>query len=95
MLVFHTVDNGSDDIWKYQLRAPEFEAQGCAVVGCAVASKFTQLHACERATTEHMLGAVTVPLLCDVTGAIARLYGVFDDETGGVSTAVFVISKMR
>jgi alkyl hydroperoxide reductase subunit AhpC len=59
----------------------------CEILGCSVDSVYTHLKFAET-SAEGRLGEITIPLLSDVTGELARSYGVYNSKGEGAMKGV-------
>jgi peroxiredoxin len=89
VLAFYTADFdpvSSRQISLYQATLPEFREVGARLLGISVDGVW-----CHQAFAESH--AIEFPLLADFEpkGAVARRYGVYDEEGGASSTALFVL----
>lgn len=78
------------EIYAYSDRAGEFEALGASVVGASVDSHFSHLAWLNTPRAEGGIEGVTVPLISDLGGHLARAFDVLTDD-GVALRATFVI----
>src|SRR5215831_9077251 len=64
------------EITAFSDRIRDFKKLGCEVVGCSVDSEYSHLAWINTPRKEGGLGALSYPLLADITKEIARAYGV-------------------
>lgn len=89
VLVFYPLDFSpvcSIQLPEYSERKAEFDALDAEVLGVNRDSIYTH-----KAWAREF--GITVPLLADMTGAVAKAYGVYLDERGIAQRAVFIIDK--
>jgi peroxiredoxin len=91
VLVFYPSDFSrvcTDQLNVYQEVLPELEREGARMVGISVDSAF-----CHRAFRDQL--GVTMPLLADFhpKGEVAKLFGVWSDEYGVSSRALFLLDE--
>ena len=89
VLVFYPLDFSptcSLQLPEYSSRKSDFESLDAEVVGVSRDSVYTH-----RAWIAEL--GLEVPLLADMTGEVARAYGVFLEERGVSKRAVFIVDK--
>jgi len=74
------------EIRGFAARLSEFEGLNAQVLGCSVDSKYSHL-----AWIERDLGKLGFPLLSDMTGSVAREYGVLLEEKGHTLRGTFIV----
>lgn len=89
ILVFYPADFSpvcSDQLGLYQQLLPEFEKHGAQMLGISVDSRWAHKAFAEERN-------LTIPLMADFEpkGAVAREYGVYNEERGTAARALFVI----
>ena len=89
VLVFYPLDFSpvcTDQLSIYQELVSDFEQRGVKLYGVSVDSAF-----CHKAFQERL--GLTIPLLADFEpkGAVARAYGVYNDEYGTAQRALVMI----
>lgn len=81
------------EIIAFSDRIEEFKKIKCAVVGCSTDSQFTHLAWINTPRKQGGLGEMGIPLLADKSGAVARSYGVLDEESGVPFRGLFIIDS--
>ncbi|XP_018565888.1 peroxiredoxin 1 [Anoplophora glabripennis] len=79
------------EIIAFSDRFEEFKKIKCSVVACSTDSQFTHLAWVNTPRKQGGLGEMGIPLLADKSGAIAKAYGVLDEETGVPFRGLFII----
>lgn len=74
------------EIRQFSERYADFREAGCDVLGVSTDSEFVH-----RAWIENGLGELNYPLLADPSHAVARAYGVLDEQEGLSRRATFVV----
>ena len=67
----------------------EFTAEDTAIVGISIDSVDSHIRWARE------LGGIAYPLLADPDGALARAYGIFDDEAKVALRATFILDRKR
>ncbi|MCA9837946.1 MAG: peroxiredoxin [Trueperaceae bacterium] len=89
VLVFYPLDFSpvcSVQLPEYSSRKADFERAGAEILGINRDSVYTH-----KAWAQEF--GIDLPLLADMTGEVARAYGVYLDERGISGRAVFIIDK--
>jgi len=81
------------EIIAFSDRVDEFRRIGCEVVAASCDSHFSHLAWVNTPRKEGGLGNMSIPLLADKSGKIARAYGVYNEETGIPFRGLFIIDK--
>lgn len=79
------------EILAFNDRVGEFRKLGAEVVGVSVDSHFTSLAWTNTPRAEGGLGTLDIPLLSDLTHAIAKDYGVYLEDNGVALRGLFII----
>lgn len=81
------------EIIAFSDRVDEFRRIGCEVIAASCDSHFSHLAWVNTPRKEGGLGSMSIPLLADKSGKIARAYGVYNEETGIPFRGLFIIDK--
>jgi len=81
------------EIIAFSDRVDEFRRIGCEVVAASCDSHFSHLAWVNTSRKEGGLGSMSIPLLADKSGKIAKAYGVYNEETGIPFRGLFIIDK--
>jgi len=79
------------EIIAFSDRFPEFEALNAAVVACSTDSCFSHLAWVNTPRKQGGLGPMSIPILADKTGEIARRWGVMKDDEGIAFRGLFIV----
>ncbi|MCD1184916.1 peroxiredoxin, partial [Leptospira sp. Pond_2020] len=79
------------EIIAFSDRIDEFRKIGCEVVAASTDSHFSHLAWVNTPRKQGGLGEMSIPLLADKSGKIAREYGVLNEETGIPYRGLFII----
>ncbi|XP_028142509.1 peroxiredoxin 1 [Diabrotica virgifera virgifera] len=79
------------EIIAFSDRFEEFKKINTAVVACSTDSQFSHLAWINTPRKQGGLGEMAIPLLSDKSGAVAKAYGVLDEETGIPFRGLFII----
>jgi len=81
------------EIIAFSDRVDEFRRIGCEVIAASCDSHFSHLAWVNTPRKEGGLGNMSIPLLADKSGKIARAYGVYNEETGIPFRGLFIVDK--
>lgn len=90
-LLFRSTFVCPTEIIAFSERMAEFKAIGCEVIGVSTDSHFTHLAWINTPRKEGGLGNIQYPLLADKSMAVARAYGVLQEESGISFRGLFII----
>jgi len=79
------------EIIAFSDRVEEFKNIGCEVIAASCDSHFSHLAWVNTPRKEGGLGSMSIPLLADKSGKIAKSYGVYNEETGIPFRGLFII----
>jgi len=79
------------EIIAFSDRYPEFEALNTAVVACSTDSHFSHLAWTNTPKNRGGLGPMSIPVLADKTGEIARRWGVMKEDEGIAFRGLFIV----
>ncbi|KAG5862751.1 hypothetical protein JTB14_005088 [Gonioctena quinquepunctata] len=79
------------EIIAFSDRFEEFKKIDAAVIACSTDSQFSHLAWIQTPRKQGGLGEMAIPVLADKSCAIARAYGVLDEESGIPFRGLFII----
>jgi len=79
------------EIIAFSDRFPEFEALNAAVIACSTDSHFSHLAWTNTPRNRGGLGPMSIPILANKTGEIARRWGVMKEDEGNAFRGLFIV----
>jgi len=79
------------EIIAFSDRFPEFDALNAAVIACSTDSHFAHLAWTNTPRNRGGLGPMSIPILSDKTGEIARRWGVMKHDEGNAFRGLFIV----